>query len=628
MSNWGIATAKINEVHQANYDHLKNSLLCKTWEVIDEINLQISTINWDKIGVSPERSITIKELLRSYLGKPNVASGPLYGRTKSVKNLIARYKHAALITDKLFGPEQRFEQLKLQDITEIIIEFACKPGGDFWKTRTVGNFAYIFAMLEESRRKGWTTDGISIQLPSIRHLVELLRPTIEDAGVPFDEWLEAGSWHKLTIDSALYVLNKQIEVIEDPIIAFLIEYYDFQRSSEKVPPNSIYRPGTFYESFISIARDIQESSEKYQNLKGSNDYKLASIFVRHGFINTDGSVNERFAPKMFWLTPKYVKNAALFITTAMTGIRVSELATIRYPMFELSGTVRFMSRLIKTDRGTPRNRSISKHAYAAIDAAAKLSYLPIARNDVSPFSNSHFQVFFDGSPESCKFSLQPSKESLGVRLTKIYEDTIKNNIEEAKSFPSSASPHALRHIFAAVAVRCFSDDVREFVRRHFGHADGSQFTKHYVENKLDDAIVSATESEFFKTFISEIGGDDGPFFEAVAKRIRERVSCGHIFKTPSELADVFTKEAIDACDLVGHEFGYSMPHDLSADDIDIHHLSERSKAEDITRIGITHQHLVEGVDSGVVQEASETVLTMCERMLDELGVDWEALSYE
>lgn len=628
MSNWGIATVKYDETDFVDHERPINSLLCESWEVIDEVNLQISTINWIGTGISQERTTTIKELLRSYLGKPNVANGPLYGRTKTVKNLIARFKHADLIMNKLFGVEKKFEQLKIQDITEILFEFACRPEGGFWKANSVNNFAFIFVMLEESRRKGWTTDGISIPLPPTSHLVDRLKPKIEDAGLSFEEWLEAGSWHKLTIDSALYVLNKQFEVIEDPLVAFLVEYYDFQRSPEKVSPDNIYTNGRFYPAFISIARDVQEKSERYQKLKNRNDYKLASIFVRHGFLNTDGSVNECFAPKMFWITPKYVKNAALFIMTAMAGIRVSELATVRYSMFERSKTIRFDSNLIKTDRGMPRKRSISKHAYRAVETAARLSYLPLSRKDVSPFSNSHFRVFFDGTPESASFSLEPKKETLAGRITNTYEETIRNNSEETASFPTSASPHALRHIFAAVAARCFSADVREFVRRHYGHSSESQFTKHYVENKLDDAIVSATESEFFKNFVSEIGGEDSSFFESVAKRIRERVSCGHVFKTPSELAEVFTKEAIDTCDLVGHEFGYAMPHDLSADDIDIHHLSEKSQAEDITRIGVTHQHLIEGVDSGVIQEASEAVLKMCERMMDELGADWESLSYE
>lgn len=618
VSKFYIQTSNLDFSKNYDAEGFINTFECRVWEVIDEINLNVITINWDRIGLEHHHEITCKELLRFRCGKSNCSYGPLYARTKTIKNDISNFRLVCSSMYHLFDSEKRFDQLTLEDIKNVIRNVAFK-NDTIKKSRSLEVVSFVFYRSSRARKIGAITDGVIVKLPSkLTCLVgNSVKDTLESRDVVYENWAQHGTWDRLPVDSALYALNYQFELLQSEQTSFLLEYFKFQRSDKRVELNEIYRGGGFLGSFIEIAKKISNSDS---NIKNDNVYKLAEIFVRYGFIGASGSISKNFYPAMFTNEGIKVKNACAYIVTQLTGIRISEVATIRISSFTFSSSKngdRFYSRIAKTDQGMLRSRSVSRHVYHAIDIATKISYLEIGPEHVSPFTRTNSKKFFNfsGNIEDIK---NISVEALAQKINMAYKDSLK--VAPANIiFPKNISPHSLRHTFAAIAIRAFKGDMRDHLRRHFGHSFDSRWTDRYAHNKLSQVISSAAESDFFKQFVYDIiGEDDIEFYAAVAKRMRERISHNHRILTIPELERYFVDESIEACEVIGHEFGYSLPLIAHKNEFDIHHLTENTKTEDAVRIGITHQHLIDTCKNDGVRKASESVLKFCNNILDSL----------
>ncbi len=632
MSNfqYGIETHTIKMIDDSFIKDEKltlNTIHCSKWIIIDEVNLKEVTINWPFTGIKKHREIFAKEFIRAVCGKGNVAEGVLYSREKTIKNHIALIKSLLNTVDNIFGIEKRLDQLELVDVRRILIFLVKKPDGGLWSSGTIKNHLGVLSKSAKFHDEGLITDGISCQLPRLKSQLALIKPYIEATGIEYHEWEKEGTWHNLSMDIALLVVEHHISIVEAPLANFLADYFNFQRSEYRVDPDKFIRPGRFTTEFSQTCKKAKLLDSACNENK-SNLQRLADIFVKHGLINADGSPSDEFKPKTLYRPIQKIKASALFVFTALSGIRISEVASVRYSNFERKhGVIYFTSNLEKTNRGIPISRSISKNAFQIIEIAAFLSYLPLD-SDVSPFAFTYGRSSF--TDQTIKSRYRVPKEDLAKRITSAYKDWVTLNRDQFPECPKTSSPHSLRHIFAAISLKVFSGDVRNHIRRHFGHSPGSNFTKNYIEGKLDDVIVSSTESDFFKKFVESIGADDPEFFAAIAKRIRERISDNHVFQSPSELSDYLALEAIETCQIIGHEFGYSIPWDKKDLQItmDTHHLTKRSEPEEIVRIGISHQHLLDECSNDEIREASESIIAMCEQMLSELNIDLTGLRYD
>lgn len=606
-------------------DQVLNGPDCESWCVIDEVKLKCINIVWKNLDCGMHRELTVKEFVRARLGKGNAVTGPLYGREKSVKNIVGQIKNICNAVDGLFGKTKRLDQLKLEDVKDILIQLSIRTDTPLQASGTIDNYAMNFRYLAEFYSKGLVSDGISCQLPNSQMIKMLLKEHVESTGINYYDWERRGSWHNLSIDSALLMLDYHISVVESNEALFLSKFYTFQRSKYRVNPKEIHGAGRFSSAFENACLKMNRKSTI--KTKITNLERLAKLFIEHGMFCKNNKFKANFKPSFFVRTTSFIKQSAMFVFVALSGIRMSELASVRYKnFFRKNNIYYFDSAIKKTNKGIKRTRPISEHGYNAMKIAASMSYLPM-EDDVSPFaSRTHFPVNFHDL--TLKPYYTPSAESQGKNISNAYVKAVKDNPKLFKGAPSTTSAHALRHIFAAIALRAFTGNIRDHVRRYYCHTSHSKFTRAYVEGKLDDALLSATQTDFFKQFVESVGGTDPDFFAAIAKRIRERVQDEHVFATPDEMSEFFAKEAVKTCELVGHEFGYFIPWKLGAGEFDVHHLTAKSSPEDTVRIAISHQHLINSCEDPIIRDASAKVVEMCEKMLTDLNVDLSGLQYE
>ena len=604
-----------------------NSISCDIWTLIDEENLNSIEIHWKNVGISPQRESVLKEFLRGMQGGGESASGPLYGREKTIKNRVFQYKRILNSIDINYGTDIRIDQLTTEHVRKIFSDIITKEDGSLWAYGTAQNYALLFSQSNVLYDKGLITDGFNCELPKSSSILTMIKSYVESKGVLFHEWTIRGSWDSLSIDVALIAISEQIKILESPVVIFLLDYYEFQRSEYRVHPDNVY---TSYWKILKTCKEVNKRKLKGITEERSNIERLANIFLKHGFLTKNNKVSKAFYIRMFEENVSKIKKSALFVFLALSGIRVSELASVRYSNFrKINDTWFFDSKDYKTNKGFVLTRSVSKHGYNAIRIASLLSYHS-PNLDVSPSSTKttrrkHFN--FCGEIKE----LNISKETVGKSVTAAYEQAMNEIRDKIQNLPTTTSSHALRHIFSAIALRTFSGDVRDHIRRHFAHGFDSSFTRSYVENKLNDAIVSATETEFFVDFVSMIGGTDTDFYAAIAKRIREKVRDEHTFTTLDELSAIFSSETINACEVIGHEFGYSIPwdsDDIDTTKLDVHHLSKSSSVEDAVRIGISHQHFINTNEDPLIKKFSLHVINMCEALIKDLNVDVGELTYD
>jgi hypothetical protein len=604
-----------------------NSINCDIWTLIDDTNLKAIGINWKNIGVSPERENVLKEFIRGMAEASESASGPLYGREKTIKNRVFQYKIILNSVDKIYGTDFRLDQLTTEHVRTILSDIITKEDGSLFSYGTAQNYSLLFKQSNDLYDKGHITDGFDCDLPKSSSVLLMIKSYVESKGILFHEWAIRGTWHNLSIDVALIALNEQIKILESPIVDFLLDYYEFQRSEYRVHPDEVY---TSYWKILNICKEVDRSNKSGITKVKSNIERLADIFIKHGFLTKENTVSKGFYTGMFKYHSSKIKHSAVYVFLALSGIRVSELSSIRYRNFKkINNTWFFDSKNYKTNKGFVITRPTSIHAYNAIRIASLLSFHP-PNLDVSPSSTkTTYRKYFDFCGDIKK--LDVSKETIGKSVTGAYEQAMDEIRDIIPNCPTTTSPHALRHIFSSIALRTFSGDVRDHIRRHFGHGIDSSFTRSYVENKLNDAIVSATETEFFVEFVSMIGGTDTDFYAAIAKRIREKVRDEHIFTTLDELSTIFSAETINACEVIGHEFGYSIPwnsDDIDTTSLDVHHLSNSSSVEDAMRIGISHQHFMDTTEDPLIKKSSSSIINMCEALIKDLNVDMSDLTYD
>ncbi|MCF4174887.1 hypothetical protein [Vibrio sp. McD22-P3] len=608
-----------------------NSMEDSEWFIIDEVDLEELKINWSTLGISEEREHFAKEYIRAYFGKGNVSSGLLYGRRKTVKNTVSKVKLILNAIDKLYGTHLSVSKLSLDDVNAILIELIEKSNGELWSSGLAKQYLLDINHMSTFYNQGLMIDGIAFSMPRNQVVLAMMKDFVESKNIDFIEWTAGGTWNTLTVDVALLVLDYHIKVIESPIVKFLIEYFDFQRSTDKISPELFARSSsniiktTFSTDFRVACKDVK-TKDKSQCT--SKLHQIARIFSKLGYLSDIGTIRKGVTLGYVHKEAKKVKRSALFVFKALTGIRRSEVASVTSAKITSKGEQYFFeSSLFKTNHGIKIVRSISRQAVVAIEIASKLSYLKLGSNE-SPFTaKSLLPSSFD---QDGKEWSPMKREDISIKISKAYDDCIRSDPERFSSAPPRISAHALRHVFAAIALRCFKGNVRDSIRRHFGHSDRDRFTQSYVYDKLTDDIVNGTESQFLKDFVNSVGSDD-EFYMLVAKRIREKVNEDHTFKSIGEVSEYFSNQVLEAIEFGAHEFGYYIPWDSKDKNevfFDQHHLTPQSSAEDLTRIGISHQHLMEHCKSEKVKEASLKVVRTCEAMLDELNVDLDDLLYE
>jgi integrase len=456
-------------------------------------------------------------------------------------------------------------ELKLDWQTEINREryaFCVKKDG--LASRTV--LEEIILCLNQSCEfslSGKMQDGLSFQFRE-KQVKAILRPILKSYQQTYEDWKKGDSWSSIPIPVAMLLLNDAIEVIRDKKTAFLIEYFQFQRSDMYYSVFSIFERNAF-----------QRFCDGLWRLKGSGARDLSNaealLSLIHKYYGTSCNTFPMTHEEIrLWC--KKVYQAAVIILLLLTGARISELASMKAGdlTYSLDGLWDFKSEIIKTNHGLSTIRGVHGLAAEAVHALEELSYLDkLNQNeDIDVFL---FGKFFSKKVKAKSFNIETwiqgaSEGTLFNMLKEFYAEFLERH-PEIKAIWPNLHPHQFRHTFAEFALRRFDGSVHEAIRRHFRHSHGSFMTNIYLSNKVDEAYIYAQE-----TMIQEIAEQmindarnllnekiTEPRFNGAAMKAALELLDATVITSEEELHNVIGEFANGFEKIVPHEYGYCMP---------------------------------------------------------------------
>lgn len=210
----------------------------------------------------------------------------------------------------------------------------------------------------------------------------------------------------------------------------------------------------------------------------------------------------------------YRVSAAL---SALTGVRWSELASLKNDAFEFSSTRgKFKSKIKKTNNNSETYRPVTIHAQ------------PIAwiSNGLSQQSAIHGDDTV--APWLLKATLPWQKQPVSINglswhdtgdnksMGGFYRELLSELISDYDSEGIPISSHRFRHTWAELAIRRFDGNVPEAIRNYFRHWYGSFMTMDYIREKIKADLPEINRS-YMRELVHRIAKNEQEFFGPAAR---------------------------------------------------------------------------------------------------------------
>lgn len=640
MANIKISKFQINNSEEINrFDDQK-------WYLTDEITSKYLIINWKVCVPDESHQMFIKQFIRAKASCSHQQSGHIYCRSSTLAGNIYNLKKVLLNLNYIF-PGKFLSDLNLSELKVLANRLIIKDCGTQYGRGAADEFVNNSKHIQKFYGMGLISDGISCELPKNFH--QYLYKDLFKSHKEYLLWKKGGNWNKLPAEISILLISDMLEVIENAPIEFLLNYFSFQRSADAVDYQFISRTSKEVSSpLIESVRIIEglpkNKHNKLYKLDESMRFKiskLAHIFISAGYTSDSIPMTGEFTEMC-----KSIQDAAIIVITLLSGARISEIASIKGDSFSKDkyGNHFFTSNIYKTHQGVVVKRSISGEVLRLVNICMNLSY--IDKTHMSPFLSKYSGVHAPpsyGNDYVNSFKLLPS--SLSQHIAGIYRKWLNKQSKEIKAkAPKKISPHFFRHAFADIALRRFDGRVSESIRRHFAHSYGSNYTKAYTDNKLNDDIQAASEKEYLEEIVRDISNGNKDFYGPVAKRIKNLIAQDHRFLSMEEFDEAVKDLADDFEKIIPHEWGYCVPNstelakaqckDLNTGEVRIfeasgvkncthcvHRLTHKSQSESLIRIGISHQNFIENSPLKTITELSQQILNQVRVALREMKMD-------
>ncbi|WP_133013103.1 site-specific integrase [Marinomonas flavescens] len=640
------------ELHQPNEEGLSSGLINEigSLQFIVYDPVQQKDFSYDlshpTYGSNDQIRRTLSELfimrVSVGLGWSNPSIQSLSGRVGTVKNYLSSLRRLAVWwannkpNSKLSEWDMSDVKSLLEDVLENKVDWQIDKNRDRYQAKldgvaNRGTLENIVICLNESEKAaliGKIQDGLIFRV-SEKQQKTIVRPILKRHQLIYEDWKKGNSLPSIPLPVAMLLLNDAIEVVRDKKTAFLIEYFQFQRSDMYYSLNSIFLQDSFQRFCGGLWRFEGSGNGPSLDAKPKVEALLSLIHKYYGasfssFPMAHNEINE-------WCFKVY--QAALVILLLLTGARISELASMKAGSltYNLDGVFDFKSDIIKTNNGISTVRAVHGLAAEAVHTLEELSYLDkLNQNeDIDVFL---FGKFFSKKVKEKSFNIETriqgaSKETLFNMLKEFYVEFLERH-PEIKAIWPNVHPHQFRHTFAEFALRRFDGNVHEAIRRHFRHSHGSFMTNIYLSNKVDEAFFSAQE-----TMIQEIAeqmirdardllnqNDTEPRFFGAAMKAALELLDATVISSEEELESVIEEFAEGFEKIVPHEYGYCMPRTKTISQSQcFDKVSKVAKLEDagfstcsscvhsvqeinsheasIVQIGLTHAHQMKSIEA-------------------------------
>lgn len=579
----------IQELNSLKDQEFKSFLFSDLWTVVDKSNYQEDrygkTIN-DEDGkpLYFSKDINIKDC---YDGMPleyqlSVKLDLLGQHLHSDGNILFkpstfRYKIENFRTIKRAMQRAGLRYFKQIDDNTIktlcveILKFECNPQ-DFranaaknkW-IRSHKSFSSILKIL--SNMSIFSISHGLVDYPSIQVIPDECVNLVKDAvseHTDFKTWLEGGTHGTLPLEISIAILSEALEYFESSdlkrILAIieaasqytmrtnasfeslrktLTEFLtgDYGRDDQGVyilvkRKNSLYkhRQASGTKDLAAIYFDLCDEFEvEYKFEKSLKSYHELGLRVRHAFYRVSASLS------------------------VLTGVRISELASLKNDAFEFSNERgKFKSKIKKTQNNSETYRPVTIHAEPIAWIANGLSKQSAlhGENSVSPW-------LLKGSlpwikQETANDALSWEDKGRNTSMGGFYRELLTDLISDYDPEEHVISSHRFRHTWAELAIRRFDGNVSEAIRNYFRHWYGSFMTMEYIRGKIK-ADLPEINRDYMREILHRIAHNEEEFFGPAAKYMLSLV------KDVEVLDPETVNEILDEFDVIKvHEHSYCM----------------------------------------------------------------------
>jgi len=637
---------------------LINRLTENEFKVHDIVAHQDFNVDLYNSALTPTYQFLIKELFVCLCGGwNNTELQTLSARKGTVKNWRTALLRIGIWASNNYPdlPMSRWTEIHVKKLLLDILENKIVWSDQISDNAPLGRgpVENAYLILRQSRKyklKGILSDGLGFNFPK-NFMQTSLEEKLKSYNISYHYFIKGGGYESIPLPIAMSLLHNADKILKDKKTFFLIDYFKYQRSNQAFSAELISN-----KVFDRYCQGEQRKINK-NNILGRMD-SLKNVIGQH----YDGEVSAfPFSMRDLAKHCEDVYDACIIIFLCLTGIRVSELASLCADDYkvEIDGTWVFNSELLKTNHGISETREMHGLVAEAAQIMVDLSYI-VKRKRVDKIEIPLFGRYFyvndwNNHDHFRRTNRTESESSFWGRLNRTYDEFIQQH-PEFESHCSSIHPHRFRHTWAEFALRRFEGNVFEAIRRHFRHSYGSYFTTHYVFGKLTDEVRDQIEKEYLKEILTKLATEnvqatlDDNFKRDLHGKVAYYIgkSMDVTVLTETEIDDFVDDMAEEFESITAHEYGYclvrkDMKHlakcidkktqtpvlqngcfDLCSGCINFVS-SKDSNKDSITRIAVSHQNMIanftnlmgDNVKSSAI-DASKQTLKRAEEMLDEM----------
>lgn len=580
----------IQELDSVKAQEINSFLISDVWTVVDESNYQkdrygntITDEDGKPLYVS--REINLKDcydgmpveyelsIKLDLLGQFSHAESHILAKSNTFQTKIGHLKVIKIAMQR--AGLRYFKQIDENTIKTLCVEilkfdfdsqdFRAPAAKNRW-IRSHRSFSSILKVLNNMSIYS-VLHGL-VDYPSIQVIPEDCVRLVEDAvseHTDFKTWLEGGTYGTLPLEISIAILSEALEYFESPdlkrILAIIeaasqytmrtnASFYsvrqtltaflkgDYGRDDEGVyvwapsTKNNLYkmRVPSGIKTLAAIYFDLCDEFEVgYKFERSIKNYKELGLRAKHAFYRVSASLS------------------------VLTGVRISELASLKNDAFEFSNERgKFKSKIKKTQNNSETYRPVTIHAEPIAWIANGLSKQSAfhGENSVSPWLLKGALPWIQ--KEIAINALNWDDTGKNTSMGGFYRELLTDLISDYDPIEHAISSHRFRHTWAELAIRRFDGNVPEAIRNYFRHWYGSFMTMEYIRGKIK-ADLPEINRDYMREILHRIAHNEEEFFGPAAKYMLSLV------KEVEVLDPETVNEILDEFDVIKvHEHSYCM----------------------------------------------------------------------
>ncbi|WP_415900848.1 hypothetical protein [Neptuniibacter sp. QD48_11] len=384
----------------------------------------------------------------------------------------------------------------MPDVVQCITSIAEYEDGTL---KSHGYMATVFNSLALTFYLRHEQDGLPFRLLK-GTFKEIMAPLLKRFDKTFSEWIQESSRQIMPMSVGTLLLADTIKCIRSPKAQMLRVHF------EKITYNFLnmkVNRGAFssnFDEFLAKPRNSRVYKARVEFVLSLReiDPSLTDFPFKSGQEFNDACAE--------------IEGACAIILSAVTGIRCSELHSIKADWFEAieyldvngewTADAIFKSKINKTSGGVIAKRGLSPLGIEVFELLNGLSWIDKVKEGLNLFSPTYKGNFSKTKVISAKRA-NYNKATIKQRVTDYYKAFVERSHESVQRAYPKLLPHDLRHYKMAFGLRKFDGDVEEMISQEFRHHKYFH-TPVYAKDKLNDEEMAYRKREYVQEIVRRI----------------------------------------------------------------------------------------------------------------------------